>query len=148
MALRVGLEPASSGSTIKRSGRLSYRSKSETVETTPLFDHPLVGVPITLPGFRCPSVHRHPDESSATVNDHDCLFWSVAVHSSYTSSRQFAYRESCGLQLRATQPCSGLPRFFHLRFQNRRITRRVSALSHFRCLPRRVFAFGLPDLNR
>ena len=30
------------------------------------------------------------------VGNHDCLFQSEAVHSSYASSRQFAYREPCG----------------------------------------------------
>ena len=45
-----------------------------------------------------------------TVNAHDCLFESAAMHSSREPSRRVAYREPCELQAGATQPCGATPR--------------------------------------
>ncbi len=59
-------------------------------------------------GCRCARVHRRPAGAGTTVDDHDCLFQSVAIHSSYGPILQRAYREPCGLQMGAAQPC-GLP---------------------------------------
>ena len=97
---------------------------------------------------RLPACPRSPVRDGATVDGHDCLFGSAAVHSYRASTRHFAYREPCGLQAGATQPCGAMPRFrwlaasgtaeLHLPDAERR--EGSSALSHFRCTPRRVFA--------
>ncbi len=52
--------------------------------------------------------------ASMRVDSHDCLCWSVAIHSLRISSRQLAYREPCELQMRATQPCGALPKLEEL----------------------------------
>ena len=96
LALRIGLEPTSFGSTIRcsaielpqrkrkrlRLGRLRLSVRRST--------H-------CLPGNGCPLVHRHRAETCMPVDNHDCLFGSVAIHSSYIPSQQLAYREPCEL---------------------------------------------------
>ena len=113
MALRIGLEPTSFGSTIRCSAielpqrkrkrlRLGRLRLSVCRSTHRLHDN------------GCLLVHRHRAETRMPVDNHDCLFGSVAIHSSYISSQQLAYREPCELQMRATQPCSALLRLEEL----------------------------------
>ena len=104
---------------------LSYRTGKRTTETTSFAATLLAGVPADLPDDRCPFVHGGPAETGADVSGHDCLFGSVAVHSSYVPTRQFTYREPCELRMGATQPCGVPPRPLRLRLRDRRITREL-----------------------
>ena len=77
--------------------RLSYTQRLKSAETRRFTAILLHEYRTVLPDVVARVSTTTRPNVGADVEDHDCLFESVAVHSSYEPNQQLAYRELCGL---------------------------------------------------